>query len=72
MPSKHVLLVVSKRGGCVECGLAPDPCQAAEHNVVCLLGHFTTILFIELFWTQLEGSVHLSHCKVKEEQACQV
>lgn len=66
LPRKHVSLIVSQRGGCVECGLAPDPCQTGEHNVICLLRHFATVLFLEVFRAQLEGSVHLSHCKVQQ------
>lgn len=66
---EYVLLFISQCGGCIEGILAPDPCQTAEHNVICLLGHFTTVLLFEVFRAQLEGSVHLSHCKVKEAQA---
>lgn len=72
MPRKHVSLFVSQQGGCVKSDLAPDPCQTAEHNIISLLGHFTTILFFKLFRAQLEGGVQLSHCNVKEAQTGQM
>lgn len=58
-------LRVTQRSSCVKGFLAPDPSQAGEDNVVSGLGHVSAIHLLELLWVQLEGSVHLPHCKIK-------
>lgn len=68
MPRKHVSPFVSQWCSSVECILAANSCQTGEHDVICRPRHFTTILFFELFRTQLEGSVHLSHCRDKQAE----